>query len=218
MKTFFKTFLCVFVCFLCFFTFSCKSLEEDVSSSISETRDDFYYAKTDDYLVTFTSGKREQNYVMDGVSTSLVPYGVIVLKTSKNLGKTPSFAIKSGDKVYSGEMEINPFDGSFVADIEREIKGEDDIIFSLPSQNFETKLKNLSKNWEITPSKALDIFVKHKKNELNKYKKSNLDGEIYMKIVGDEENNTYYFVLFVGKDGNTISSLIDVNSGEILQS
>ena len=218
MKTFFKVFFGLCLCFSLFVFASCGSLEEDASASISETRDDFYYAKNGDYFVTFTSGKREQNYLMDGISTSLTPYGVVVLKTQKDIGKTPSFSIKSASKTYSSKMEINPYDMSFVADICEEIKGEDEITFSLPEQNFEISLKNLSKNWRTTQSKALDIFVKHKQNELKKYQKTGLDGEIYIKIVGDNEENIYYYVLFVGRDGNTISSLIDVNSGEIVQS
>ena len=155
---------------------------------------------------------------MDGKNSPLVPYGVIVLKTSKNIGKNPSFVIKSGDKIYSGQMEVNPYDSSFVADICKEIIGEEEIAFSLPEQNFEILLKNLSKDWKTTQNKALDIFLKHKKNELKKYQKSGIDGEIYIKIVGDSEENIYYFILFVGSDGNTISSLIDVNSGQIMQS
>ena len=222
MKIFFKI-LIVCVCFIFFFSLlSCNtSIEEMVSCKISETRENFYYGKKENNVATFTDGRREENYVMDGVCSKLVPYGVIVLWSDRNLGANSKFVLSCKDKSFSGEFEVNPFDGSLVADIGSMIGEVDSLLLNIVDANLSITLENLSESWLTTCSKALNIFTQAKKNILKSYvKQGDLKGEIYIKIVSDKRDsqNIYYYVLFVGQDSNTFATLIDVHSAQIVQS
>ena len=221
MKKFFLYFFSLFFIFVINLSLSsCKSnVEEIISQNVSETRDDFYFAKDDDFFVSFTDGFRESNYVMDGKSSPLVEYGVIVVKTSKDLGKNPKFVLKVGEKEYSGEMEINPFDLTFVADISQKVEKNPKISLFLPDFNKNFELNNLSSSWKITSTKALNIFVKEKYDLVKPYFNDEAGAEIYVKLVGDKlnEDSIFYYVLCVTQDAQVFGVLIDVYTAEVVQ-
>lgn len=196
-----------------------KSIEEDISSLVSETRENFFMGQKDDFFVTFTDGRRESDYKMDGTCAALMPYGVVVLKTSQNLGQNPDFQLAAGQEVYSGQMEINPFDNTYVADIGKIIGNIDSLIFSLPSSDITIELYNKSKDWSVSCSKALDIFVKaHKDSLATFYNNGKLGGEVFIKIVQNSSaRGIFYYVLFVSSTQEVLGSLIDVYTGQIVQ-
>ena len=78
----------------------------------------------------------------------------------------------------------------------------------------------LSKNWNITYQKSLEIFKNKYKNEIKSHTNNNvLQGEIYIKIVSSDKQlkNIYWYVLLVCKNGDMYATLIDTKTGDILQ-
>ena len=221
MKIFFRFFAVFLCCLFLLALVSCNtSIEEFVSHNVSETRENFYFGKSGNDIATFTDGRREENYVMDGVCSKLIPYGVIVLLSDKNLGTNPKFVLLCKDRSFSGNFEVNPFDGSLVADIGEMIGDVDTMSLNIVDSNLSIQLDNISSSWQTTCSKVLNIFTQAKKDILNSYVKQGvLKGEIYIKIVSDkfDAKNIYYYVLFVGQDSNSFATLIDVYSSQILQ-
>lgn len=221
MKKFFLYFLSIFFIFTIFLSLSScnKNMEEIISQNVSETRENYYFASDEDYYVSFTDGMRESSYVMDGKSSPLVEYGVLVLKTSKNLGEHPRYILKVGEKEYSGNMEINPFDLTYVADISQKIENFQEISLFLPNFNKNFILTCISSSWEITPTKALNIFIQEKYQALKPYFENEAKAEIYVKLVGDKSdpNNIFYYILCVTQDGEVMGSLIDVHTGSTTQ-
>ncbi len=202
-------------CFL--FVAGCKSIEEELSMHISEYVDNYYMGQNEDMVADFCDGKREEPFCMDGISNPLVDYGVITVRTSKNLGERAKYKLKIGENEYDGTFEISPFDGSYVADIEKVSNGEDYIVLIV--SNVEIKLENLSKSFTLTSSKTLTKFAKVQKDNLQKYMGKDFLAEIFIKVVSDTQNKDTicFFVVARSQDGETLGVLFDAKTGEIYQ-
>ena len=210
----------LFCCLFCLTLFvGCSvPLEQLVSENVSEYRQNFFFGQNQNFSASFTDGQREEEYIANGKKTKLVDFGVLVVRANKDIGTKPKFVLKINDKSFEGELEVNPFDRSLVADIEMRVGKDDKIVLTIDGEILE--LQNLSSTWQINCTKALNIFLEHNRQKISQYQnKDSLDGEIFIKIVADKSNisNIYYFVLFVGKDSNVIANLICVKTGEIVQ-
>ncbi len=203
--------------FCIFFASGCKSIEEELSVNVSEYVDNFYMGTNENFEADFCDGKREDPFCMDGISNSLVNYGVLTVKTKKNLGENAKFVLKIGDETYAGTFEISPFDASYVADIEKLSNGCDFMVLTIAGE--EIKLENLSKTFVLTSSKALTKFAKVQKDNLQKYMGKEFSAEIFVKIVCDMQNkdSICFFVVAKSQDGETLGVLFDVKTGEIYQ-
>lgn len=216
---FLTLFFLTFFLSLCLFSCS-KSLHKILSDSVSEYRENYFYGENGSFFASFTDGKREKNYIYDGIKTDLVDYGVLVVKGDAPSQETLSFELTIEGEVFVGEMERNPFDRTFVFDIASRVSASDAISVYLPKFDLNIPLTCLSKDWEMTCHKALNKFADEKKAELQKYvSKEGFLGEIYIKLVADknDRNNVYYYVLAVCRDGKVFGSLIDVQTGDIVQ-
>lgn len=211
----------IFISAVCVFLCSCVTKFEDkINACVSEYRENYFYTKSGDISASFTDGKREKNYVYDGKSSQLVDYGVILVFVKDFAGDKLKFEMKINDEMLAGEMERNPFDKSFVFDIERKVKSTDNLALYLVDFDATLNLENLSKSWKISCAQALTIFINANKIELKKYIVGDcFDGEIFIKIVSDkqDEDNIYFYVLAVLKDAQVFGALIDVNTGNIVQ-
>ena len=205
------------ITFCLLFAGGCKSVEERLSANVSEYVDNFYMGKNGSFVADFCDGKREDPFCMDGVSNTLVDYGVITVKTTKKLGENVKFKLKIGVDEYEGKFEISPFDGSYVADIEKCSNGEDFIILTIGGE--EIKLENLSKNFSLSSSKALTQFAKLQKGNLKKFAGKEFLAEVFVKIVCDSQDKDVicFFVVAKGRNGETLGVLFDARTGEIYQ-
>ena len=191
-------------------------LEENISKNVSEYRQNFFLGLGENFSATFTDGQRESEFVANGEKTSLVDFGVIVIK-GQNLSQK-NFSLTINNEKISGELEITPFDNTLVVDIKKVVDKNDQLTLEYLGEK--VTLVCLSKDWKINYNNALDIFVHKNKDTLKQYNNTNnFDGEIYIKLVSDKQDmsNIYYYVLCITKNGNVLATLIDVNNGEILQ-
>lgn len=205
----------------CFFLFSCShSLEEQVNNCVSEYRENYFYVKTESFTASFTDGEREKDYIYNGEKTNLVDYGIIVVKSEVAVEGNLSFELSVNDEILVGEMERNPFDQTFVFDTGRRVSSEDNLELYLVDFDVRLNLICLSKECGLTCGQALTKFVYENKTQLQSYVlNDSFQGEVYIKLVGDidDENNIYYYILAVCKDGQVFGSLIDVKTGIVVQ-
>ncbi len=190
------------------------------SKYISEYRSCLFYLKSEDFIATFTSGKRERNFFYNGKKTSLVPFGVLAVKYLSNvdIAESRECVIFIDSMQYTGNLEYNPVDGTFVFDVGKEITQDSDIYLRLfgGGINDQAHMKCVSKGW-ISYKKAFDIATKKMKPAFDNYiKNGKLKGEFFIKIVGEQSlENLSYYVQFVGKDKKYLVVLVDVYTGEI---
>lgn len=207
---------------VCIFNIACSSSKKsDNLENVSEYRKNLFVGQAGNYLATFTSGQREKDYIMDGNKTNLVDFGVLTLKFNYNFGNTlPKFELKVNNNLYSGELEKNPYDNTYVFDIETQVNDGDLLNLYLVDLDENINLVCWSKNWNINYLSALKIFTeKHNEDIKNNSNKNKLNGEIYIKIVSSDKqlSSVYWYVLLTCTNGDVYASLIDVNSGEIVQ-
>ena len=226
-----KYFFCKkFVLFICFvliapiFLYACGQVnfKTHEHTYISEYRKNLFVNKTGILLATFTSGEREKDYDLTGIKTPLVDFGVLTIKFNVNIGDTlPTFELKVDDKTFLGTMEKNPYDGSFVYDIETQVKDESEITLKLPDFEQNLKLICVSSGWNTTWEDSVEIFCqKYNKEIASHTKQGKFLGEIYVKIVSTDKtlDNVFWYVLCVCQDGNIYACLINPNTREIIQS
>lgn len=222
-KNFKITLLSLMLLILTPFFCGCKNStkqETVVQSSLSEYRKNLFVGNGSGFSVTFTSGEREEPYVMDGENQKLKDFGVLTLKFNNLPANLPQFELKVNEKTYTGQFEKNPYDNTFVYDICTQVNDEDNLNLYLVDFDEYVKLDCVSKNWQFDYVSALNIFSEKYKEEIKNQTENNvLNAEIYVKIVTDSKNmeNIYWYVLMVCKKGDMFASLIDTKTGQIIQ-
>lgn len=220
-----KVFLCLsFVILLAVvFIFGCSTvnLSDKSLSSISEYRKNLFVGKSGNILATYTTGEREQDYIMDGKKTPLTDFGVLTLYVSSPLDQAPEFKLTVNEKSFEGVLEQNPYDGTYVFDTL--CQTDDNAQIELYIKQFEQtiKLVCVSANWTATYQDVLSIFSQKYQKELDSHSSRGiLNAEVYIKIVSSNKNldNIYWYVLCVCESGDMYSALIDPITKEIIQS
>jgi|GEM_PF-3298008 len=211
---------CLFLLFCIPFLFSGCGRYYTLKSKISEYRACLFYLKSEDFVATFTSGKREKEFYYNGVSTTLVPYGVIAVKYLSDvpIDEKREYMLLIDSLQYTGELEYNPIDGTFVADIGKEMSKDSDIYLRLWGGGItdQAYMECVSKTW-IDYKAAFKTATEHMKSKLKPYIKSGkLNGEFFIKFVGERAlENVSYYIQFVGEDKKSFVCLIDVYSGKV---
>lgn len=197
---------------------------ELTKENISEQRQNLYVGESQNITATFMSGYREKDYVINGYNTPLIEFGIItVMLEQNNIAKTDiaTYSLTIGTNRYDGQMEINPFDGSYVADIKQLITLDENLTlkFTLGSFTEELNLNILSNTWQIDYNQALEIACDQLKPYLKQMTNNGFLGETYIKIIYDnkiQENAYFWYVNFVGRSGQSHSIIIEPNTGEVL--
>lgn len=222
-KKFKIVFILIFLFTLIPFSFSCKSSQKQesiVKNSLSEYRKNLFVGFGSTFTVTFTSGEREELYIMDGKKNTLQDFGVLTLKFNSLPANLPQFELKVNANTFVGTLEKNPYDNTFVYDICSQVEDIDTLALYIVDFDETVKLSCISSSWEYNYLSALNIFENKFKSEINSQIENNiLNGEIYIKIVSDNEKmeNIYWYVLLVCKNGDMYALLIDTKTGQIIQ-
>ena len=202
----------------------CNKYYKLTKSSIAEIRHNVFVGSSDNLDITFMSGKREKDYVINGYNTELVDFGIITI-TIKNPNlklSDPTFALTIDTLRYEEVLEKNPFDGTYVADIGVVV---DNSLSSMTIKVFmgelieEIQLNNLSYDWKLNSYDALKLACKTLKNELKSLITNEFLGEVYIKIIKDtivDDGSYYWYVNFVSRNGIYHSTIIDPLTSEIL--
>lgn len=209
---------------VCIVLAGCSKLYKNAQNSIAEVRQNIYIGENESMVASFMAGKREEDYVINGVSTPLIEFGVIAVSLQNvnvSYAKTGSFSLLSGKDTYSGELQLNPFDNSYVADIGKIIDNDDDISLTVSIGSFtsEVSLQKTNTKWKLNCDDALKTACKALKSELKSWGKKNFDGEVYIKIIHDSKISStdyFWYVSFVNTTGTMHSVIIHPITGEIL--
>lgn len=204
-------------------TFGCKPSNLNLmQKNLSEYRKVLYVANTPNFNATFTTGKREEPYLLNGVSEKKVEYGVLIVKFNNEVVSQPTFTLLIDTIQFSGKLEKNPFDNTYVADIEKEVSDVADINLKVMVDeiNDNINMDNASADWKISYKKALSIATTEFEDILPNYIEGNrLNAESHIKIVGsteDELPKIYWYVSIICQNGDSFACIVDPYSGEIL--
>ena len=222
-KKFKIAFIFIFLFTLIPFSFCCKNSrnqESIVKNSLSEYRKNLFVGLGSNFTVTFTSGEREDPYIMDGKKNTLQDFGVLTLKFNSLPANLPQFELKVNANTFVGTLEKNPYDNTFAYDICSQVEDIDSLSLYIVDYDETVKLTCVSSSWGYNYLYALNTFENKFKTEICSQIENNaLNAEIYIKIVSDNTNmeNIYWYVLMVCQNGDMYVMLIDTKTGQIIQ-
>ena len=209
----------------CFILTGCNRYYNITRSSISEIRYNIFNGDSDNFNITFMSGQREKDYVVNGYNTDLIDFGIVTITIKNpNLSEpnNPTFALTIDTLRHEGVLERNPFDGTYVADIETIV---DNNLPSISIKVFmgdnieELQLTNISYDWKVSCYDALKLSCKELSQELKPLTQKEFLGEVYIKIIKDtiiNDGNYYWYVNFVSRNWIYHSTIINPLTSEIL--
>ena len=192
-------------------------------NNISEVRHNIFEGETENYYITFSSGQREEPYLLNGVSEDKVSFGVVsVLPKAGVEIKSASFVVNVNDTKHSGELEASPFDDTFAADIEKSVSEADELSIEITckGQTQTAEMVCISCDFSIKSDKALEIAVDELSAELATLTDNgNIAMEVYIKIITDADKTIgahFWFVSFINSEGAELSIIVAPDSGEII--
>ena len=225
MKKLFK--VGVLLCGALLFSVGCSNVNyfyKFANENIAEVRKNMYVGETDNLKVSLISGMREKDYVINGLATDLVEFGVLtfMFKTEVSLPETVNYVLTIGTTRYDGVLEQNPYDGSFVCDIKKVVNSADVITAKIIAGEFveSVEVKSVINGWNVDDANALKLACSELKGELNNFiENDEFYAECYIKIINDpdvDKNNYFWYVNFVGRNGNNYAVVINPVSNEIM--
>lgn len=192
------------------------------TENISEIRQHYFVGNDDLNHVCVSTGTRENPYLLDGIHNEMTDFGIVVLKTTL-LGITePSCTLTLNGTDYTGVMERNPYDNTYVMDIGQFIPSDATLLVKIQIQSTEYTYTPtiISNEWEITAEKAMEIGFDNLEQVIkNLISGRQFLGECYVKIVSDPSNQLgmyYWYVSVMDRQGNSHAVVIDSTNGEIL--
>lgn len=223
MKKIFIIFSLFFTCIICFSACS-KDLSQELQDKLSEVRFNLFCAENEFINVKFTSGFREDPYVLNGKSETKKEFGVLTVKfliDKSDKSDLPSFVITINGIDFDDKLELNPFDQTYVQDIETFVLDDSEIQIKIMWQDFvfEKTMQNVSNTFNYNHKDALNAFIKEYKQKIQKFLNANVDFEIYVKIINDpslEIDKNYFYVCLISTTGESLSVVIDPNNLQIL--
>ena len=210
--------LCVMVGLLfCACAINVKTIIDKTSDLMSV----FFFADANWGEVEVYCGQREKQFEYDGVSTSKVDYGIIKICFDEKLEQsTIDISFQVNEKKTNLTLEKNPFDQSYMIDIEKQISSNSVVKINILNSVYEEIIVDCqSKNWQITDKEALEIAGESLQQFMIENSKNNLDYECYLKVVHNvQDGKRLYFYTFSIKTNQHKNSgvVIDVNTGEVL--
>ena len=191
--------------------------------NISEIRTILYYYQDENITVKFDSGYREENYKIDGIHTSNIPFGVVTFFVKDSIDKsiTPQFVLLLGTSRLDGKLVQSPFDNSYVADIGKLVSNGTKIVAKFMAGDivYECPMQCLSDGWTIDAYEALKVACNTFRKDLKHFVVNNMFcGEVYIRCVTDTNMSDEYFwyVNFVDNDKNQYTCIISNTTGKVL--
>lgn len=221
-----KKFLLLIIATLCIFTFTaCGNSKINLSDCLIEERNNLFTGQDSLYCATFSSGKREESYALDGVVNNMVDFGIV---TFARLDRNPmandnyTYIVKINDETFTGFLEKSPIDNSYSADIAT-LAPDDAVVtvqVSFTGYSFNKELANTSSEFAVDKSTALNIANSELKTQINNLTSNkNNKIEAVMKVLKDyssgEVKNYYWYIGVVSTNGDTLGVLINALTGDV---
>ena len=195
------------------------NVKSDVLNNLSDVRYFVFVGQSDGVVANLMCGMRENPYSYDGKSNKKTEFGVITVFFKNRPSEDLHYSLSVGKSSYAGVLEENPYNHSFMADIQKIVDGEG-VYLTIEGVVDGMQLMPESKDWAVQYDKALDIAYEVLEEKLmGLYSSRRFCGECYLKIVLDQssiDNPYYWCFMYVGQNGESGSVIIDVNSGEVL--
>lgn len=215
-----KKFVLVFVAILTLslalvFTACNKDKTPSVESNVSREISAFYVGENSNFAVSVEFGRREKNFVADGVSREVVDMvELVIIPLKVHDCEEYAYTLKKDDCTLSGKVSGNEF-GEYVAIVNLDFAptsitiGEGD---SAECIDLVDVLEGM-----LTTADVINVAEKEFCDRIDGAKaEGNYKREIYVKLITGDRQNYYYYVSYVGEGVDYWALLINPATGEIV--
>lgn len=209
----------------CVFFSSCgNSYENMLKNNTAEIRQYYMEGSQDNISASLVCGHREKVYIANGYATELIEFGVLtfVINDAQIDENLAQFELTVGTNKYSGDLQKNPFDLSYMADIKKIVDCSQNITATLilGDKKIDIKLVDVTKDFKIKTTDVYKLIAKKMKGEIGEFViNKTFQGEVYIKIINDADINVgdyYYYVCILGRNGTRVSAVVSPETSEIL--
>lgn len=203
-----------FVCLACGTT-----TEGLVKHNMSELTKVYFYGENDNFYCTLSSGERENEYLMNGISEDNVDFALLTLNfTNPISAKAVKVDVTIDGQTSQVELEINSLNSAYMVDLEKELTGEEEISVTYEGETL--NMECLSKNFAVDYKQALNIASTEMEDKINLKKTYNsLNAECYLRVLDKKANNfdgTFWCFTVLNVDNENYSIIISTEDGSIL--
>lgn len=188
----------------------------DYTRHISECRRDVYRAETEEFSVTLNVVSREYPYADDGIACPATTVGEVSLVPQSDLRADFEVCL-AGDTAWGGEMSFRNVRGDYAY--------SESLDFALPEtvtlriswgeETREVAATSVRTQNTLSPEAALGYAVAAERETVEKMTENGVFcGEFRVRLL--KRDATYYYVGIIGKDGSTLSLLLDSETGDVL--
>ena len=199
-------------------------LKNKVYNNIAEIVDFVVVGGGDNLSISLMCGRREMEYKSDGVATELIPYGVLTLYVDDKDITQVEYVLFVGTIKYQGNMQKNPYDSSWVADIKTSVDKSENIRVDIIIDNTKSsyKLKCVSDEWAVFSKDLIGLLIDDYSDVLKGFVIDGaFEGEVYIKLINEYELHSehyYYYVSVVARKGGSFNILVSPITKEVLAS
>lgn len=203
-----------------------------VQRLVSDERTILYAGESSKVRASLVCGMREEPYLQDGKKATMVPFGIVRMLFSLQIGQTSFPAIIT---IHGEDKELllekSPYENAFYADIEQIVSLQEPIVVSFDLASLADKqvsLAPVSHDWEIDSKKAMQIAVRQLKEQnafgfqflgINILGTPSKELECRLQIISSDmpllQNHFWHFSI-LSKSNELFACVIDPHSGQIL--
>jgi len=196
-----------------------KKTVEFVYENMSEKTEVYFYGETTEVYASISSGKREETYLMNGISERKVDFALLAVNFyNEALGDVINVTLKIGEKETTVSLERNSINNTYMVDLEKRLLGDESISMDYMEEHIE--FANVSKDFKIGANKAIEIASKELSKFIMKEKKmSSLNSECYLRVLDKRANNfdeMFWVFTVVNIKNENYSVVISTVDGSVL--
>lgn len=202
--------------FAVFCLLSACSKQIEYFDYVSELRHDIFLAETDSLSLRIYGVKKESPYLSDGIPDEVSSRTEIYLAApSGNQTYSVSFSIDG--EPHGGEMSYDNVKGEYYYFCSLDISGQTEIacVLTCADEQQELTAKSVKDENTMTAQSALQTLITAEQELFDSLTdKYGFAGEIYVRLLYEE--NAYYYIGVIDRNGNTTAYLLNASSGKLL--
>lgn len=180
---------------VCLFASCQSSILSKVKKNLSEESQIVFSGKNENFYVTYTSGKREEPYQVDGISKKKVDFGVVSITFYHPLKEMTTEIMVSIDSNQTNHLaEKNPITNSFMLDTQKKVLPNSKITITVKDQQIELTCK--SDTFVVDYTKAIENGTNYLYDNIESILSKKGNFEVFLKLATAPNNYDDVFVWY----------------------
>lgn len=192
-----------------------KKANDEQKDNISRLTEQYYAGESDLFAVSIEKGRREKNFIADGVAKDVCEFTeLIIIPLKTNDYTAASYVISADDKTVSGEIKCSS-SGEFATSIVLDFVPKT-ITVTAGEASSDIELNSVL-DGKLSANDVINIAKESLKDKIDQeYAEGKADREIYLKLITADRESYYYYISFIGDGVDYWAMLIDPMTGAII--